>query len=324
MDALLALSPLDRLLLGMEIPAAEPSLPASSPRWIAVRPRFTQFHQNLRVTEAQFKDADTKYSGVARSLSRAYYGDSSVEHSFAIGSWAKQTATRPPRDVDLYFVLPVSVHERFQGNQWNRQSALLQEVRGVLSDTYPNTELNGDRQVVVVRFDSLNVEVVPAFPLQGGGYLICDTNNGGSYKRTDPHAEVSHIDAIDRTSNGNLRALICMAKAWQAECNVPIKSFQIDLVAANFIQQSPRRLDDYFWYDWLLRDFFAFLHGQSNRFVMVPGTLEAIPLGDAWKSRAESAYGRAAKACDYEDWNCVTLAGEEWQKIFGSAIPRSV
>jgi hypothetical protein len=317
-----AQDPLDALLLGLERAAAQPSVPA--PRWIGVRPRFTQFHRSLLVTDAQRQDAATKYSGVARSLSRAYYGDSSLDHSFAVGSWAKGTATRPPRDVDMYFVLPSSVHERLQGYQWNRQSALLQEMRGVLSDTFPKTELNGDRQVVVVRFDSMNVEVVPAFSLEGGGYWICDTKSGGSYQRTNPDAELSHIDRIDRENNGNLRALIHMAKAWQDECHVPIKSFQLELVAANFIEQSPWRRYDYFWYDWLLRDFFAFLRAHANRYLIVPGTLEAVPLGDAWLSRTDSALVRARKACELEDWNSVGLAGEEWQKIFGSGIPRWV
>jgi hypothetical protein len=49
--------------------------------------------------------------------------------------------------VDLYFLLPVAVHGRFQADLWNRQSALLQEVKEVLTDTYPDTDMSGDGQV---------------------------------------------------------------------------------------------------------------------------------------------------------------------------------
>lgn len=56
--------------------------------------------------------------------------------------------------------------------------------------TYPDTDMSGDGQIVLVRFGSYSVEVVPAFRLQNGRYWIRDTNNGGSYKQTDPRAEV--------------------------------------------------------------------------------------------------------------------------------------
>lgn len=158
------------------------------PQWIAVRQRFEQLHRNLALTQNQQQDALTKYTGVVSCLNRNYYGtSSSTDNNFMVGSWGKATAIRPPRDVDLYFVLPPEVYYRFQGNLWNRQSALLQEVKTALSRTYHDTDMSGDGQVVVVRFGSYAVEVVPAFLLQSGQYWICDTHNGGTYKESDPY-----------------------------------------------------------------------------------------------------------------------------------------
>jgi len=115
-----------------------------------------------------------------------------------------------------------------------------------------------------------------------------------------------------------------MLKAWQTNCGVPIKSFQLELLAANFISNSPWRLYDFFWFDWITRDFFAYLYHRANTFISVPGTQETIYVGTAWQSRAETAYWRAVKACDYEKYNRVDSAGEEWQKIFGAQIPRTI
>jgi len=115
-----------------------------------------------------------------------------------------------------------------------------------------------------------------------------------------------------------------MLKAWQAWCSVPIKSFHLELVASRFIAQSPWRLNSYFYFDWIIRDFFAFLYHRANDVVLVPGTFEVIALGDAWQSRTETAYWRAVKACEHERENRVTDAGDEWQKIFGIDIPRMV
>jgi hypothetical protein len=208
-------------------------------QWIAVRQRFTQLHNSLSLTPTQFQDGISKRNGVVNCLNRRYYGSASeTDNSFFVGSWGKDTATRPPRDVDLYFLLPVAVHTRFQAHVWNRQSALLQEVKTALTGTYPDTDMSGDGQVVVVRFGSYAVEVVPAFLLTNGRYWICNTNNGGSYKETDPWAEVGYINTIDQANNNNLRPLIRMLKAWQSYCSVPIKSFQLELLAADFISNS--------------------------------------------------------------------------------------
>jgi hypothetical protein len=292
-------------------------------RWVGVRPRFTRFNDELALTPLQRRDGLTKSAGVMASLNWYYYGsDSQTDHGFFIGSWGKNTAGRPPRDVDLYFVLPVGVYYRFERYLWNKQSALLQEVNGVLADKYSSTDMTGDGQIVLVNFGSYNLEVVPAFALKNGGYWICDTNNGGRYKETNPFAEANYIEAVDQATNRNLRPVVRMLKAWQDYCCVPIKSFQLELVAAEFLVESPWRIYDYFWFDWILRDFFSYLYWKAKQWISVPGSSERIYLGDDWQSRAESAYGRAVKACDYERDNYVALAGEEWQKIFGQQIPQ--
>jgi hypothetical protein len=305
----------------------QPAVPAilAPLKWVAVRQRFEQFHHELSLTPLQIQDANTKRTRVVNCLNRHYYGPSpETQTSFMIGSWGKDTAVRPPRDVDMYFVLPSAVYYRFQNYVGNRQSALLQEVKNILARTYPNTDLRGDGQVILADFDSFAIEVVPAFLLTNGRYFICDTNNGGSYKETNPWAEAAHIETVHTANNGNLRPLIRMLKAWQTNCSVPIKSFHLELVAAAFIQQSPWRKNSFFWFDWIIRDFFAYLYHSAGAVLTIPGISERISLGSEWQSRAATAYGRAVKACDYERDNWVQLAGEEWQKIFGLQIPRTV
>jgi len=291
--------------------------------WIGVRQRFRRFHQNLILSTDQIDDGFGKQFRVRQALERAYYGESS-DHppGFVVGSWGKGTAVAPPTDVDVFFILPVDVYRRFEAYNGNKQSALLQEVKNHLLATYSQTTMRGDGQVVTIRFNSIDVEVVPAFLYDDQGrYCMADTNDGGRWKLVDPKAEISLIDDEDRSANGNVRALAQMAKVWKRECNVPIKSYQIEILAAVFMSQYEYRGHDYFWYDWFFRDFFRFLCGVVNRNLTIPGTGERVNLGEAWLSRAESARDRAAKACVYERDDLTVSAGEEWQKIFGRRIP---
>jgi len=292
--------------------------------WIAVRARFSKFHTNLCLTQLQQNEAHAKRHSVVSCLNRAYrFSDSGIDNSFFVGSWGKNTAIRPPRDVDIYYVLPSTEYERFQSYAGNRQSALLQDVKAVLASRFSRTELRQDRQIVLAGFDGYDVEVVPAFTLnKPGRYWICDTQNGGSYKETAPWDEASFLDNVDTATLNNLRPLIRMLKAWQTECSVPLKSFQLELLAADFLAQSEWRFKDWFYFDWILRDFFNFLRLKAFSTVIVPGTYEIIYLGNDWLSRAETAYARALKACAFEASNQVAEAGEEWMKIFGADVPR--
>jgi hypothetical protein len=224
--------------------------------------------------------------------------------------------TRPPRDVDLLFTLPESVRSRYSNRTGNIQSQILQEVKTVLQSQYPRTKIKGDGPVVLVEFTTIDVEVVPAFKrIWETQWEILITKDGGSYKQFDPDAEIWNVRQSDSSTNGNTRNLIRMMKTWQATCSVPIKSFWLELLAVNFLATWQNRDKSLIFYDWMVRDFLAYIQNQS--YVLVPGTFEILWLGSAWKSKAKSAHSRALEAIENHEngWNHLAVA--EWQKIFG-------
>jgi hypothetical protein len=295
---------------------------------MTVSQRFDKFLSNIALTIDQKADGILKHTGVRKCLNQHYHSSNSeYANSMLVGSWGKDTQVRPPRDIDVLFVLPYSVYQRYEGKTGNKQSQLLQEVKSVLSKTYSTTKMRADGQVVVVPFTSYAVEVVPAFRLNSGRYWICDTNDGGKYKETDPEAETKAVADSDSQSNGNTRHLVRMMKKWQEYCSVPLKSFWIELVAIEFMAAWQYRGHSSMYYDWMVRDFFKHLIGKAGSFVLIPGTFEIVWLGSDWKSKAESAYSRAVKGCQYEaDESSATKnvdAWWEWHNIFGDDMPLS-
>jgi hypothetical protein len=114
------------------------------PMWSHVTSRFKAFSANLCLTVKQLQDGNTKFHGLVSTLNAAYRShNSTTENGFMIGSWAKDTCIRPPRDVDMYYVLPYSVYQRFQAYApgANKQSALLQEVKGKILASYPTSSI---------------------------------------------------------------------------------------------------------------------------------------------------------------------------------------
>ena len=300
-----------------------PTLTPTVNQWIYVTQRFKNFLSNISLTDDQMADGRTKIKGVVKCLNKHYWGiDSDSENYVLGGSWGKQTRVRPPRDIDVIFYLPAEVYHRFQGRTGNIQSQLLQEVRGVVASTNSRTTIRSDGQVVVAAFNSFMVEIAPAFKLENGQAWLCDTNRDGRYKTIDPVAENKSFNDADKQWNRNARDLVRMLKAWQEYCNVPIKSFMLERLVVGFLIDWKYSGNDHFWYDWMVRDFFAHMLTRADGFIIMPGTSEIVWLGNEWLPKATKAARAAIDACKFEASNADALAATEWQKIFGFEIPR--
>ena len=294
--------------------------------WLFVRKRFTSVLGNLNLTDIQIADGIGKAGGVVSALNAAFWGEEdNAKNSFFVGSWGKGTAIRPPSDVDIFFILPVAVFYDFDARANNKQSQLLQHVKSKIVDRYGQTDIRGDGQVVVVGFNSIVIEVVPAFKLNGGGYYICDTNDGGRWKAVDADQELISMSSEDDRHLGNVRKLTRILKQWKRCCNVPIKGFHIEQLVKEALGASTYSYRDEYWFDWLIRDMFAHMLSRVGGGFYMPGDKdEWISLGSEWKAKAEAAYNIALQACHYEINDMNVSAGLEWQKILGNMVPVEV
>jgi hypothetical protein len=321
---LCAAAPYLPITSGLADPYLTPAVPPPAPRWVHVRRRFDALIEAIGILPNQHQDGGTKINSVNACLHRAYYGVTDPTcHAVLAGSWARQTRVRPSGDIDLFFVLPHATYQRFEARTGNRQSQLLQEIKGVLAQTFTRTTLRGDGQVVVVAFDTIKVEVVPAILLNDGRYWICDTHGGGKYVVSDPKALSDDLASADLATCGSARHLARMAKLWKREQSVPIQSYLLERLAIEFLRSWPHPTGDRFWYDWMVRDYFAFLVSRANSFVVKPGTLEFVWLGDTWLNAAKSAHEHAELACawEWENWN--DWAADAWRMIFGPYVTKT-
>lgn len=297
---------------------------------MSVSAKFSDFLTNIQLTENQIADARSKHTNVRSALEKGFYSPPyPATTSILVGSYGRNTAVRPPTDVDILFIMPSSKWINYRMYPGNGPSKLLQDVKSVLQKTYPTTTMRGDGQVVVVSFaNSFGVEVLPVFAsTEAGLYYTPNTHNGGSWKTTNPDAEKKHISDSNKNSNGNTVHLVKMMKVWKHVCSVPLSSLAIELMAVPFIGQWNHRGKSTVYYDWMVRDFLAYALTRVNSCEFIPGISELYWFGNAWKTRAETAFARAQKACDYEAQAASstggtqiandTLATLEWERIFG-------
>ena len=291
-----------------------------------VNTHFDQFLKELELGAPDRLIAEGRAERIAKSLFAKYWPNQNFDPSryVKVGSYGKDLATKPRTDLDMLFVLPADVYNRVETLAGNKQSALLQEVKRALLVTFPNTDLSADGQVIVAPFQTYNVDIVPAFRYvtgpYTGSYLIAHTSDGGSWRLSNPVAEYNWLKSVDAVSAGKASDLVRMLKAWKRECNVELKSICLEIAAGVFVNQWANRGNGigYSYYDFMIRDFFAFLLNYVNGSAKPAGIDEWIPLGDAWQTKCQTAYNRAVKACNYEHQDDAYNASSEWQKIFGS------
>jgi hypothetical protein len=284
--------------------------------------RFRRLLSDLALTEDDRVRGLHAHRKARAALQAHYYGHLSIhDHSRLVGAWSKGTEVRPLRSIDLLFVLPKAMREREWSPSESVQLQILLDMKQVLDSGHGPVRLRADGQAIVVAIDQQIVEIRAAFTHQGGQYLLCDASGSGLFRLWDPSLEEANVRQADGRTHGNARDLIRMVKCWQGFRTVPIRSFWIELLVIEFLLQWPRAGDQTSFYDWMIRDFFAFLMCQSGRTLAVPGSGEVMPLGAEWLSAARTAHAHATKACDCESEDLNADAWWEWEKIFGERIP---
>lgn len=285
---------------------------------MTVAEMFTTFLDNLAIKNRE--QISDRYGEITRCLNKKYRDtDSKTSNSLQVGSYGRDTAIDGISDLDMIYILPKSEWERFKDN---RQSALLQEVKNALMERYPNTEMSGDGQVVTISFTNHKIEIVPAFELDDGRFKFPDTNNGGSWKETDPRSEIKAISDADRLKNYNLRCLCRMVRAWKNKHGIAMGGLLIDTLAHNFLQSTTEYdKKSYLYYDWLNKDFFKYLMDlPKQEYYLAPGSNQYVIVKKSFQRKAKKAHKLCIDAIEAENQKNVN---DKWKKVFGRPFPVS-
>ena len=284
---------------------------------------FQTFCDDLQVDTAT--SISTRYAALTTRLNTDFWSTTSASaHSLYVGSYGRNTAIRGISDVDMIFELPWAMYTQYNAYRLNGQSALLQVVKSSIQKTYPSTSIRGDGQVIQVAFWDMTFEVVPAFPHSDGVYTYPDANAGGSWRSTNPRAEIAAIRSRNIVCKHNLVLLCRMMRQWKSEWSVPMGGLLIDTLAYQFIENWENKSKSYLYYDFMCRDFFKFMADQSaaQTFWRAAGSGSYV-YGGGFQYKAKRCYNLSLEAIENEmadpkrEWS----AKQKWREIFGTRFP---
>ncbi len=292
---------------------------------MSISEKFSTFCSALRMSDDVVSNVSYRAKQITKRVNSDFRGlDSDTSYSLFVGSYGRGTDIFVS-DIDMIIQLPYEQYEKYNGYQTNGQSALLQAVRDSIKKTYSTTHISGDGQVVKLNFtDGICYEIVPAFINKDGeSFTYPDTNDDGKWKVTNPRAEIKEINAANNNWNKNLKLLCRMARAWKDKWDVPIGGLLIDTLAYNFLKQWEHKDKSFTYYDWMTRDFFAYLKDQDpdKNYWLAPGSSQYVWRKGKFEYKALRCYNIAVEALDYERDNMDASANLKWREIYGTKFP---
>lgn len=297
---------------------------------MAIADDFKKFCKAIRLQDEEMK---TSAGEIAKKLNKYYYDldGEKFENMYIVGSVGRSTATKNSSDLDLLFRLPYSEYLKYNSRTENGQSDLLQDLKNILKDRYPNTDIRGDGQVVVIDFSKYTVELVPGFS-DGAVFKYPDTHNGGSWKTTNPLSEqVACLDA-DVKSECKYYDFCHILRAWKNKQGVEFGGLLIDTLVYKYFEDeeffSEKDEEDYLD---ILQGLFDYLKSRNKdqSYWYAPGSNQRV------YNKGKGAFVKAAKKADekikdtienYKDINnCLRdLLGNDFPQNSNSSEERAI
>jgi len=283
---------------------------------------FQRLKGNLEITDLQKETVSTRQQSVRTVVESGL----PVEDSFLAGSYSRKTMIAPLKeaDVDIFVVIAAKYFYHYDKGQNGGQAGLLDLLKRTLRKTYTRTpDISRNGQAVSIRFEDFMVDVVPAFNRQGGGYLIPDSINT-VWISTDPKKHIEIVTQANTAHKGDLVPLIKMIKAWNRNINWHFRSFHLEVLAINILQNvtiSNFPSGMRFFFDkgrTLITQTNPDPAGYGGDVGSYINTREKI---EEATQRFQLAYERALKAEQYEAQGNISQSFDIWSKIFGDCFP---
>lgn len=160
--------------------------------------------------------------------------DDDETYSFLTGSYSRNTAIRPPKDVDFFIVL----NDKKYGDL--KPSELLNLLEKTLKEILPDTTIFQQTHSVTIEYDEeFSIDVIPAFEINSELYKIPHVSeNDDIWLESNPKIHGEKLTEANNTTHELLVPLVKLLKAWKRDKCSYVKSFHLELLAIEIINNS--------------------------------------------------------------------------------------
>lgn len=297
---------------------------------LTITQAFNEFKLKLELSQS-FQDAISTHHNAVREWIESYNPDIGTK---LIGSLQRKTRIQPRSkdtfDIDILVIFGEFHRQVDSGGITPTQA--LDKLEDIVKEhgTYEKLGPETDSPTVVFEYkDSVKVEFVPAwkdfiYEPRGRGYRIPKRNRWVS---VDYDYDAECISEANKKSNGYLIPTIKMLKAAKRNLLPNMKSYHLEVLAADIIPYVVKYFNDQGWrvsYPSLVYNFFLLGKDKVSESIRIPGSKS--PSADEYmsmekKSKFSELFSKIADYCkgflSMEDKSSI----EKWRKLFGEPFP---
>lgn len=285
--------------------------------------KFRLFIDNLRI------DNPEVISRCCREISQVlnlHYWDikSDTRNLHYLGSYGRETAIKGLTNINVLFLLPYRVYQQYEKGSGNVQESLLNEVRNVLIENYPDAFINEDKYLLLPFEDGISIEIIPGFiSLNKNQIIYPETRDGGQWQTFNPIREIEFINEYNYKYGGKVRHLARMTRAWKMEHQVPIPGMLIDTLVMIFMDDWEGNQTSFGYYGKMVQDFMEYLAGLKTEQLhwYAKGSNRKIERQEDFGAFANIAFKKAKQALELEAKGEGYEANKIWREIFGRSFP---
>ena len=183
---------------------------------LSVDEAFRKFKSRLELNPKEQKNASERHTEVREYIRTKF----SIDRDFLTGSYARDTKTKPLKDIDIFFEMNKSekhYRDKAAGVVLDDYKKALIEKYGEKAVRRQSRSINVDFGVAIKEDDKtdykiLSVDVVPAFD-SGNDYEIPDGDTG-RWIKTNPETHADRATKAQQAYSSEWKGLVRMAKYW--------------------------------------------------------------------------------------------------------------
>lgn len=297
---------------------------------LSVYDAFEKFRSRLELTPTEQADVTSKHTEMKKFL----YSKFSLQNALLTGSYARDTKTKPLKDVDIFCIFK----DDSKKYRWQSPSIVLNDFTTALSEKYGSVNVKPRRRSVMIKFPDpvpvngvtpdvvLSFDVVPAYKLNDD-YEIPDSQLG-TWIKSNPFIHEKIATDANKAYANKWKPLVKMIKAWNRNKNKPITpSFLLEVMALSIITPPvPPAIN----YPYEIKAFLATALQRISETWNDPAGL-GPPVSDQMNANqiaiATSALREAEQKATYairlEKSGNTGAALKEWHELFGTRFAMS-
>lgn len=206
----------------------------------SIEPTLRELARAIEPTAAEKDAASRSYNHLRNLIDRRAFGERIVD-SYLSGSYRRNTAISPIRDIDVIFVIDPRCWPAAMLGFADKPdpSTVLKSFARVLRDEYKTSSTFSQARSLRLELSHVHIDCVPAVEIPGSDIVWIGSRRDDSWTKSSPKRHHAALTAANAANDKLLVPLVKLLKSWNSGLPGPahMRAFVIETLAVTLFRQ---------------------------------------------------------------------------------------